>query len=491
MDIQLANVNRRNKLMVVILWTALIFSMIGNSLGRFDIDILIRLGGIGGVYCLIITYLIIKGIYVRMTMYMSMTLASAFIWYLVTTEPHIMNFIYIYFVIALSTIYQNKNIIIYTSTLNIIGVVQIFFLSGNRDMIFTDALTMDALFLIANFILIALISVSQAIQSEKLDEASRTKGEEAMVLSKKSEMALGQIKENAVAATLFSDALNDNIMRTSELSNELIISFREMSQSFEAQSEVTLEMKLAMESVDDDVQVVDDTMTGMVTVSNMNTSATNQGREEVLNLEKEFYKVNEIIEENVRMMEELNASNELIISIVDVIDEISNQTNLLSLNASIEAARAGEHGRGFRVVADEVKKLADSSKHSTNEIISIIGNLKDKTERASVGAMQGKEALEVSKGAMEKVKQSFNHVIENTNKVVSESENIQRLIENLKASTNQIVSQISNASAITEENSSSLQEIVNMFEFQNEQFGNIADKFKQLEKQIKSFKEED
>lgn len=490
MDIQLLNLKKRNKLLIGVLWITLVFSMVGNSIGRFDIDILIRLGGVGGLCCLILTFFIIKGVYVKQAMYITMTLASIFIWYLVNTEPHIMNFIYIYFVIALSAIYQHKNIIIYTSVINIIGVLQIFFWSGNREAIFGNSSSIDALFLIGNFILIAAISVSQAMQSEKLDKASQTKGHEAQVLAKKSELALGQIKENAEAATLFSDALNDNIERTSELSNELIISFREMSQSFEAQAEVTMEMKMAMESIDEDVQVVDETTAGMVQVSSMNTSATNQGREEVLNLEKEFNKVYEIIEENVRMMEELNASNELIISIVDVIDEISNQTNLLSLNASIEAARAGEHGKGFRVVADEVKKLADSSKQSTTEIISIISNLKEKTERASIGALQGKQALEVSEQAMGQVKQSFNYVIENTDKVVSESENVQRLIENLKASTNQIVSQISNASAITQENSTSLQGIVNMFEFQNEQFENIGDKFKQLEKQIKNFKEE-
>jgi methyl-accepting chemotaxis protein len=88
---------------------------------------------------------------------------------------------------------------------------------------------------------------------------------------------------------------------------------------------------------------------------------------------------------------EMREQSSRIGSIVQTIDEIADQTNLLALNAAIEAARAGEHGRGFAVVADEVRKLADRSSNATKEISSLIRDVQAGIERAG-------QALDTSVG---------------------------------------------------------------------------------------------
>jgi methyl-accepting chemotaxis protein len=150
---------------------------------------------------------------------------------------------------------------------------------------------------------------------------------------------------------------------------------------------------------------------------------------------------------------ELGKNSEQIGKIISVIDDIADQTNLLALNAAIEAARAGEQGRGFAVVADEVRKLAERTTMATKEIAAMIESIQKETQNA-VQAM-GRESKEVQIG-VEKTSASGTALRE----IIKMSENVGEMIATIAtaateqlATTEQINSNVSQISSSTQESS--------------------------------------
>ncbi|HUM06633.1 MAG TPA: methyl-accepting chemotaxis protein [Terriglobales bacterium] len=206
-------------------------------------------------------------------------------------------------------------------------------------------------------------------------------------------MALNEMKNNL-------RGLIESIAKTAEhvasASEELSASASQQAQSAETQKDQTMQAATAMQEMVATVSQVSENSGRAAEAARQAAETARRGGGIVDGTLAKMRSIAGGVRDTAKKMEELDKASDQIGHIVGVIDDIADQTNLLALNAAIEAARAGEQGRGFAVVADEVRKLAERTTGATKEIAHMIKNIQGET-RLAVKAME-METQQVEEG---------------------------------------------------------------------------------------------
>jgi methyl-accepting chemotaxis protein len=375
------------------------------------------------------------------------------------TSDHVITYVYFFCLIVMYFLYFDFRLLAVSCVIALaINIGKIAYMMSilklNQHEIITDYMIEIASIIIfsASFLIAAKLSIK--FNKEHLDDLTEEKKKQeeilndvlkiAEIVDKNSRDVNSIIEELANGSDVISNAVN-------EISNGIV----HTAESIQNQSA----MSKNIHSLIVDTSELSDKMELR---SNETFDSLNKGVEHVRELSEKSTLVSEKSEFAHKNMQELMERANEIQQITEIITGISEQTNMLSLNASIEAARAGEHGRGFAVVADQIRTLAIQSRDSTASIAQILESLRSEAAHTSESVLILKEVNDSQTELIQKTREVFDSVAEKMDQFARDVRLVTQRLDQIVESNNKVIDSINEISSLSEEATANAEEATSM-----------------------------
>lgn len=242
-----------------------------------------------------------------------------------------------------------------------------------------------------------------------------------------------------------------------QLSGQVAAASTQVAASSQTQSDAASAMAASVEEMTVSINQISDHAREAQEISGNSNELSNRGSEVILKVVRDMKSIAENVHQSSMIIQELGQQSDQIHSIVQVIKEIADQTNLLALNAAIEAARAGEQGRGFAVVADEVRKLAERTTRSTEEIAGMIGKIQDGAKHAVASMDVGVNCVNQGVVLAGQAGDAIHQIQSGSRQVSVAITDISSAIKEQSAASNEIAQHVEKVAQMSDENTAAIQ----------------------------------
>ncbi|MUK89042.1 HAMP domain-containing protein [Ornithinibacillus sp. L9] len=306
---------------------------------------------------------------------------------------------------------------------------------------------------------------------------------------------LTQISSVSEVVNTQSEELTQSANEVKAGSEQIATTMQELASGSETQANSASDLSSTMSSFTNLVQEANEKGELIEKASSDVLGMANEGTQLMEQSTNQMNKIDEIVKDAIQKVQGLDKQSQEISNLVTVIKDVAEQTNLLALNAAIEAARAGEHGKGFAVVADEVRKLAEQVSSSVTDITTIVTGIQQESNMVSDSLQGSYIEVENGKKSLVTTSETFNginmyvsemansikDVSENLTTIASNSQEMSTSIEEIAAISEESAAGVEQTSASTQQTTSTMEEVAGS----SEQLAKLAEELNGLVRRFK------